>query len=619
MRENSRRSGGEAPSGPAPRYGRIRNMLRYVYPHVRAQKGRIAIAFVCMLLIALLEFVIPQLTAYTIDRVIPERRSDQLILIAAAIVGTAVLLGAFNFASGYTMSAVGQRVVYDLRNQLYRHIQRMDLGFFDRNRTGDLMSRVTSDVNMLQQLVSSSMLSLLTDAFTFVAVACYMFYKDWLLTCIMLATFPFMTLATRKFGRRIRGASRKVQESVAEVNNHLQDSFSSIRLIKSFTTEDYEAVRFGAKSRANMEASVQAAGLRAVYEPLIDLLNYIGMDAVLLVGALQAIRGKLSVGEIVAFLAYLRLLQNPVRHFSRALNTVQQSSAAFERIQEMLRLVPEIRDKEGAIELPPIRGAVSFRHVDFAYGNGVPVLRDFSLELAPGTMTALVGSSGAGKTTLAHLLARFYDPQGGEIAIDGYRLADVRIRSLRDQIGIVSQDVMLLNGTVRENIAYGKPGATDAEVEAAARSAAAHEFVAALPDGYESQIGERGVKLSGGQKQRLSIARALLRDPRLIILDEATSALDTESEQQIQEALSRLLAGRTSIVIAHRLSTIQRADRIVVLEAGAIVESGTHESLLRLNGRYRQLHDLQFPQEKTEAYAGPMSSVPAPSSHPNDR
>lgn len=587
-----------APGGAAPSKRRILGMFRYVAPHIRTQWKRIVAAFICIVLIALLEFVIPQLTGYTIDHVISERRRAELAWIAAGIVGTAVLLGLFNYIASYTMASVGQRVIYDLRNRLYRHIQRMDMGFFDRNRTGDLMSRVTNDVNMLQQLVSSSMLSLVSDLFTFVAVVAYMLYKDGLLTCIMLATFPFMILSTRKFGHRIRIASRKVQESVAEVNNHLQDSFSSIRLIKSFTSEDYEAGRFSDKSRSNMTASVKAAGLRAVYEPLIDLLNYTGMAAVLLIGAWQAMRGKLTVGEIVAFLAYLRLLQNPVRRFSRALNTVQQAAAAFERIQEIMNRSPAIQDKEGAVPLPPVQGKIVFRDVHFAYGNGAPVLRGFNLELEPGTMTALVGSSGAGKTTIVHLLARFYEPQKGEITIDGYRIADVTVRSLREQMGIVSQDIMLLNGTVRDNIAYGKPEATDEEVEAAARAAAAHGFITAFPHGYDTQIGERGVKLSGGQKQRLAIARALLRNPRLIILDEATSALDTESEQQIQEALTRLLAGRTSIVIAHRLSTIRQADRIVVLEKGAIVESGTHEELLRAGGRYRQLHDLQFPQGK---------------------
>ncbi|MBW7477559.1 ABC transporter ATP-binding protein/permease [Paenibacillus oenotherae] len=583
-----------------PKSGSIWNMYKRIFFQVRSQWGLLVIAAVSIIAVSLLEFVIPQLSQYTIDRLIPEKRYDGLVWIALGVLGTAVLLAIFNYLSSIVMATIGQNAVYQLRNQLYRHLQMLDVSFFDRNRTGDLMSRVTSDVGMLQQLVSSGMMSIVTDLFTFIAVAAYMMWMDWQLTLVVLATFPVMIITTRFFSKRIRAAFKKIQESVAEVTNHLQDTLSSIRLMKSFSTEEYETERFAVRSRNNMNANIAAVKLRAVYEPIIDMLIFAGLAIVLILGAKGTMDGKLTVGTIVAFLAYLRLLQNPVRRFSRTLNTIQQSAAAYERIMEILETKSKVVEKENALELANVRGHVQFHDVSFAYNTGVPVLDQFNFELEAGKVTAIVGSSGAGKSTITHLMTRFYDPQQGSITIDGHPLTDVGLASLRRQMGIVSQDIVLLNGTIRENMVYGKPDATDEEVEAAARAAHAHDFIMSFPLGYESPIGERGVKLSGGQKQRLSIARAILKDPRLIILDEATSSLDTESEKAIQDALVHLLADRTSLVIAHRLSTIQRADRIFVLDKGQLLESGTHESLIANGGKYKQLYELQFPQKQSE-------------------
>lgn len=576
----------------------VRNMYKRMFFHVKGRWALMLLALACLIGNSLLEFVIPQLTRYTIDDVIPAGNYGALPWVALGVLGTAVLLGLFGYLSSNSLASVGQRAIFDLRNELYRHMQSLDMAFYDRNRTGDLMSRVTSDVGMLQQLVSSGMMQIVTDLFTFTAIALYMLYVDWQLTLLMLATFPLMILTTRKFSGRFRSSFKTVQQSVAEVSNHLQDTLSGIRVIKSFANEDYESGRFAERSETNMKANLRTVRLRAIYEPIIDLLNYLGMVAVLVFGAWQTMRGDLTVGAIVAFLAYLRLLQNPIRHFSRILNTIQQSAAAYERIMEVLETKPEVTEKEDAVALPPIRGHIVFSGVGFSYRNDVPVLRDFNLEFNPGKVTALVGPSGAGKSTVAHLIARFYDPQQGTITIDGYSLKDIVSKSLREQMGVVSQETVLFNGTVRDNIMYGKPGATDEEIIAAAKAANAHDFISSFPKGYDSEIGERGVKLSGGQKQRLSIARAILKNPRLIVLDEATASLDTESEHLIQEALGRLLAGRTCLVIAHRLSTIQSADRIVVLDQGTIAESGTHEELLQLNGKYRRLYDMQFPQEQ---------------------
>ncbi|MCM3272929.1 ABC transporter ATP-binding protein [Paenibacillus elgii] len=575
-------------------------MFKELLAQASGQWPLILLAGAAIVGISVLEFWIPQFTKVVIDQLIPNRRYDALLEIGSCIVGAALLLGVFRFCSSYMMTLVSQRAILRLRNKLYRHTLSLDLKFFERNRTGDLMTRLTGDVNQLQELVSADTLSIAADFFAFIAVCGYLLYVDWELALLLMGTFPFLFYTSRFFSGRIKPAYRTVRQSSAELSNHLQDTLSGIRMIKSFANEHEEAQRFAGWSEQNRNATVAASRLSALFSPIIDVLNSIGMALVLLFGAWQAMRGWLTVGDIVAFLAYLRLLQGPIRSFSRMVSRIQQSAAAYERIHEVLMTLPEIRNKDNAVALPAIRGDIFFDDVDFAYEANVPVLQNFHLRIRANQVTALVGSSGSGKSTVAHLIARLYDVQKGVIFIDGHPLDEVTLESLRRQIGIVSQDVILLNGTIRDNIAYGKPDASPEEIEAAARAANAQEFIEAFPDGYDTLIGERGVKLSGGQKQRLSIARALLKNPRLIILDEATAALDTESEQLIQKALSRLLPGRTCLVIAHRLSTIQHADRIVVLEKGQVVETGTHEALLRRSGRYKTLYDMQFPQTAVE-------------------
>ncbi|UVI30991.1 ABC transporter ATP-binding protein [Paenibacillus spongiae] len=579
---------------PASIYG----MFVRIYAHVRQDWKSLAAAVLCLIAISLLQFAIPQLTRITIDHIIPARAFDRLFLVCIGVLGAAAMLGILGYISTSLIATIGQKVLYKLRNDLYRHMQSLDVSFFDSNRTGDLMSRVTNDVNILQQMISSSMMQLITDVFTFTGIALYMLWIDWRLTLLLLATFPFMILTTKLFGKRMRASFRTVQESVADVSDHLQNALTGIRLIKSFTAEDYESERFSARTLKNRDANIRVVRLRAAYEPIIDFLNFAGLAIVLVFGAWLAMKGQMTVGTIVAFIAYLRLLQNPIRHFSRIINTIQQAAAGYERVMDIMNTKAEIVEKQDARSLPPAEGRIVFRQVDFAYNSDTPVLSKFDLELAEGKITALVGSSGSGKTTIAHLIARFYDPQGGAITIDGYDLKDVTLSSLREQIGIVSQDIVLFNGSIIENIRYGSIQATDEEVRAAAKAANASGFIETFAQGYETQIGERGVKLSGGQKQRISIARAILKNPRIIILDEATASLDTESEHHIQEALARLLQGRTCLVIAHRLSTIQQADRIYVLEAGQIVEYGTHDELLLQAGRYSQLYELQFPQSE---------------------
>ncbi|WP_243644000.1 ABC transporter ATP-binding protein [Paenibacillus pinisoli] len=572
-------------------------MFLRIFEHARTEWKALATALACIILISLLEFVVPQLTKYTIDTVIDQKLFSQLFYIGAGIILAAISLGFLRYLSTSVMAAIGQKVLYRLRNDLYRHLQKLDIAYYDRNRTGDLMSRVTNDVSVLQQLISSSMMQLFTDVFTFTAIAIYMMFIDWKLTVMLLATFPFMIMTTRVFGKRIRTSFRKVQESLADVSDHLQNTLTGIRMIKSFTAEDYESERFSERTQRNMDANVQVTRLRAAYEPIIDFINFVGLAIVLVFGAWLAMKGSMTVGTIVAFIAYLRLLQNPIRHFSRILNSIQQAAAAYERIVEVMNTQPEITDKPDAAQLPPMEGHIQFHDVTFSYsgGRGDEVLSGFNLELKPGQVTALVGSSGSGKTTIAHLITRFYEVGEGSITVDGFDVRDVTLDSLREQIGIVTQDIVLFNGTIGENIRYGNQNATDEEVVAAAKAAHAAEFIESFKDGYDTGIGERGVKLSGGQKQRLSIARALLKNPKMIILDEATASLDTESEQMIQTALAELLKERTCLVIAHRLSTIQQADAIYVLENGRIEEHGTHVSLLAKGGRYSELYDMQFP------------------------
>lgn len=575
----------------------IAQLFKRLSSYLWQNKLPFLVAVVTIFCISFVQVLIPQITRYAIDVVIPEKNFNALVWVGSAIAIISLLMGVLNFIRSYMMSVFGQKTIENIRNDLYKHIQQLSIAFFDSYRTGDLMSRLGQDVNAIGNLVTADIADIFADLFTVMAIVAYLLGTDWQLAIMLLFTWPLMIYLTQVFGKFMRGAYRDVQLQAAAIDSHLQDTISNINVIKSFGNEQYEIGRFSEQNRSYMQANIHAVRVWSMFFPIIDILNNLGNAIVLVFGSWQVMKGTLTIGELAAVLAYVTQINQPIRRFSRVMNVIQKGVVAADRVFEILDTKPEVVEKEDAVTLIDPKGSIKFENVYFAYKNEDYVIEDFSLEIKPGMKLALVGSSGAGKSTIAKLAARFYDPSKGRILIDDCDLKDVAQDSLRSVVGIVSQETLLLYGTVKDNIAYGKLDASEAEIIAAAKAANAHDFIMNFTDGYDSLIGERGVRLSGGQRQRLAIARVLLKNPQIVILDEATSALDTESENLIQESLQNLLKDRTSLVIAHRLSTIHNADLIVVMERGQIVETGTHAELISQNGRYAQLHDLQFPQK----------------------
>jgi ABC-type multidrug transport system fused ATPase/permease subunit len=576
----------------ASAWSHYRRFFRYIWQ----QKWRFLIGSSTVFGLAFLQVLTPQVTRYIIDVVIPEARVDLVLWLGGAILGIAIAIGLLNFIRNYTLAQVGQEIIYQLRNELYQHLQSLSLSYFENQRTGTLMTRLTKDVESVEKLITTDVAEIIAETFTFFAIVAYLFYADWQLTLLLLITLPIMIALSQFFGSQMRGGYREIQTQSAAISNHLQETLTNVKLVKACANEQYEIDRFDQHNRAYRDANLTVSQLWAGFMPVIDVMNSLGSIIVLSYGTWQVVAHQLTIGELTAFLAYLGQINQPAKRYSRVLNVLQKGATALERIFEILDTVPKITQLANPIALPNFTGKVEFQQVSFAYQNDRSVLHQIDLSLEPGTTVALVGSSGAGKTTIANLAARFYDPITGQILMDGIDLRQLDLTQFRKQLGIVSQETLLLHSTVRENIAYGNPQATVADIESAAKSAYAHEFIQQLPQGYDTIIGERGVKLSGGQRQRLAIARALIADPKFLILDEATAALDTESEHLIQQALQFLLRDRTCLVIAHRLSTIQSANQIVVLEAGKIIEQGSHVELLAHQQRYHKLYQLQFPQ-----------------------
>jgi len=568
-------------------------MLKFFERLLAVAKGKLLIVVVTLVGVSGIQYLLPRITQFIIDKSIPQKDLGQLAqMIIIALVLT-LILGLFNTISTYLIGQVSQTAISHLRDELFSHTLAQDMAYFETSKTGDLMVVLTSDINMLQNLISTSSLGLLGSMLSFVVVLSIMLANDWLLTVLILITFPLLFWANYIYTTRIRAAYRRVRASSGKMNNQIQESLTSIDLIKSFATEGQTADRFQAMNADNRDNQIEATRLSAVFSPIIDDINYLGTVIILGVGAYQVIRGTFTVGMIVAYLSYLAILQAPIRQLTGLIQRLQQASVSYERIETLMASKPQIVDPADPVTLAPFHDKVTFKDVNFAYGNDAPVLKDINFDIPHGKVTALVGSSGAGKTTITKLLDRFYDVTSGSITFDGVNIRQVRLRDLRQQIGVVSQDVVLLDGTIEDNISYGVQASED-EIWQAAEAASIADFIHGLPDGLKTQIGERGIRLSGGQKQRIAIARVFLKDAPLLILDEATAALDNESERHIQHSFDQLMQARTSLVIAHRLSTIQNADEILVVEHGEIVERGTHKDLLAKNGRYAELYNLQF-------------------------
>jgi subfamily B ATP-binding cassette protein MsbA len=530
-----------------------------------------------------------------------------LILIPVAILGVYTIKGGFSYIYNYMMNWVGQRIVTNMRNQLYEHIQRLSLSFFDDSRTGDLMSRLVSDVSRIQNAVSSAVTGVLKDGFSIVVLVFVVFYRSWELSLIAMVVFPVAIIPIVKLGQALRKIASRHQVTMGNLSALIQETISGHRIVAAFSMEKYEVGRFNKESERLFRLGMKNIMIKAMSSPIMEFLGGVAAALIVYYGGLQVLGGHSTPGTFFSFMAALLLLYEPVKRLSGLNHAVQEGLASAERIYEILDTPPGITDAPGAGELPPITRSIEFKGVHFSY-DAEPVLRDIDLTVKAGEIVAIVGVSGAGKTTLVNLIPRFYEISGGKIFIDDHDIRQVTVSSLRAQVGMVTQQTILFNDTVRHNIAYGDQGRSEEQIIAAAKAAFAHDFIMELPKGYDSIIGESGVRLSGGERQRLSIARALLKDAPILILDEATSSLDTESELYVQKALANLMKNRTTLVIAHRLSTVRNADRIIVLSGGRIVEEGRHDDLLNRGGEYTKLYQLQFRVEEAIAPAGEEAS-----------
>ncbi|NLB94281.1 MAG: ABC transporter ATP-binding protein [Armatimonadetes bacterium] len=570
----------------------LRRFARYVF----AYKWRVFGALGLILVLQGQGAVIPWLTKTLIDDVIPNRRMEMIKWVLVAILGLRLASGVISYWRTYLVSLVGQLVLFDLRNDIFRHLQKLSLSYYEKNQAGKILARVMWDVQNVHQLFSSAFIQLISDTFAIIIFIVILFSMSAKLAFYSILVLPLYAWTFLILRPRIRRASQDVQEKFSYIVGSVSERITGAKVVKSFTRERSEQRRFVGDIREKTTLELDMIKLSTTLGTTSEFISGLGTAIILCYGSYLAIREEagMTAGRLVQFTSYLAQLYGPIVRVVQVNDVIQRASVALERIFEVLDTKPSVAEKPDAVPLPPVKGHVVVENVSFGYDPDKLVLKGISLDVQPGQMIALVGPSGSGKSTLSNLIPRFYDPIEGRILIDGYDLKDVTLHSLRSQIGIVLQETLLFSGTIRDNLRYGAPEATDEELVAAAKAANAHDFIIEQENGYDTEIGERGMKLSGGQKQRLAIARAILRDPRILILDEATSALDSESEALIQEALERLMRGRTTFVVAHRLSTIMRADRIVVLDKGEIAEMGTHIELLENNGIYARLYIEQF-------------------------
>jgi subfamily B ATP-binding cassette protein MsbA len=568
-------------------FGRL---ARYLRPY----RGRMAAAILLVMAVAAINLAMLWIVRRLVDAVLVAR--DPVALNTAVLELGALFLvqGFLAMGHSYLTASIGQHLVRDLRTDLFRHMQTLSLNFFARRRTGELMSRLMNDVAALQHILTEAPIDAAKQVVTLVGGVAILFLMNWRLCLLIVVLLPIIALVARLFGRRLRALSTGIQDETAHASTIVEEVISGIRVVKSFVREAYEQARFSAQVQRSVDVALKRARVLAVFVPTITFLTFAAAAGVLWYGGTQVIRGALSPGDLIAFVLYAGLLIGPFGTFARLYSQIKEAQGALQRVFQILDTPPDVADAPSAHPLPIVRGEVAMAHVSFAYDPRAPVLIDISFTVRAGEVIAIIGPTGSGKTTLMNLLHRFYDPVSGVVLIDGHDIRSVTVASLYPQIGLVPQEIHLFGGTIRDNILYGRGTATVSEVEAAARAANAHDFILALPDGYDTTVGEKGVNLSGGQRQRIAIARAVLKNPRILILDEATSALDNESELLVQEALDRLMRDRTTFVIAHRLSTIQKADRIIVLDKGRVVEEGTHDMLLDRRGLYYHLYTLRL-------------------------
>jgi subfamily B ATP-binding cassette protein MsbA len=575
-------------------------ILKRVFKYLLPYKGRMAGGVISMLVHAFLTIFFVRVFQGLLETIISDidmgrEGMIQLSLVAGMMILVYFLKGVAYYGKTYLVSYVSQRSIKDMRDDLYSHLHNLSLSFYSKNKTGDILSRVTNDVQNLESSMINTTVGSIDKVFTLIGGIVYLVYLNYRLTIFLIIILPFITYVIVKFNYKLKKVSRRVQIKIADVSDVLQETLSAVRVVKSFGREEYEFERFSTENQANFRAKMKKTQYGAILTPLVEFLAAISFTAILWYGGYEVMQGRMSASELIAFFTLLLTISEPLRSITKLSKRLQQLFASAERVFEIMDTESEMReDDENKIELTDIEGEVVYDNVTFAYNRDEIVLKDISLTAEPGEVVALVGHSGAGKTTMVDLIPRFFDPIKGRMRVDGHDLKDVKIDSLRDFIGIVPQETILFSGSLRDNIAYGDLEADEEAIQAAAKAANAHDFIMAFPDGYDTIVGERGVGLSGGQKQRISIARAILKNPKILILDEATSSLDSESEALVQEALEHLMENRTTFIIAHRLSTIRNADKIVVVEQGEIMEMGSHQELLKKQGKYASLYKGQF-------------------------